>query len=161
MSRRFLPGLALAALAALPALLAGACAPSEAQESPAILFVSGMRVGGTSQAIVRLRNVAPASSVRFFVHYTIQGTTSGTPLSLPGGGPTGASLLAGRTLELDLGEIVDAYRKSLGYGPFVGPVQFVAFGEGGTGADFGADTIVVDAAQTEGAARFQAAVEWR
>jgi len=161
MSRPFLLALSLAALAALPALLAGACARSEAQESSSTLWVSGMRVGGGSRAVVRLRNVAPASSGRFFVHYTVRGTSSGVPLSLPAAGATGVSLLAGRTLELDLGEIVNLYRKSQGYGSFAGPVQFVAYGEGGTDADFGPDTIVVDAAQTEGAARFQAAVEWR
>lgn len=154
------PLLALA-LALLALLGSAACSPGEAQEAPATLYVSGMRIGGRSRAVVRLRNCAPSSSGLFYVHYTVRATEAGQALSLPAAGPQGAALIAGRTLELDLGAIVNAYRKSLGVGPYEGTVQFVAYGEGGTNADFGPDTVHVDASQAEGAARFQAAVEWR
>lgn len=153
------PVVALVVGSLAAALLPG-CTRSEAQEENAALFISGMRIGGGSRAVVRLRNVAPGSTV-YFVHYTIRATDAGQPLSLPAAGPQGAPLIAGDTLELDLGGIVNAYRRSLGAGSYSGTVQFVAFAEGGGGHPFGPETVAVDATQAEGSARFQANVAWR
>jgi hypothetical protein len=95
------------------------------------------------------------------VHYTVQGPATGSAMSTPGAGSSGASLRPGRTLELDLGLIVNNYRKSLGLGTYTGPIEFVASAEGGIVRKFGPDTVTVDASQTQGSTTFQALVEWR
>lgn len=133
-----------------------------AQEVTPLLYISGMRIDGEKPvAIVRLTNVSENSSDIMSFHYTIRGPDSGAPMSTPGAGSTGVALRPGRTVELDLGKIATGYRRSLGLGPYKGPVQFVATASGGLVRKFGKDTVQVDAQQTQGSAKYQVNVEWR
>ena len=157
----FLAAVATLTVTALT-ILALRAGTATAQDPTRILYVSGLEIDGSRPtAIVRLTNGSDHASDTMSVHYTIRGPAAGAPMSLPGAGPIGASLRPGRTLELDLGAIVTAYRKSLGLGPYTGPVQFVASAEGGIFRKFGPDVVAVDATQISGRARYQALVEWR
>jgi hypothetical protein len=158
------------ALTMVLAAAAGAAAwfvlgPARAQDavSPAgTLYVSGLHIGGKSaRAVVRLVNTSTHLSDQYRVRYTVQATGAGEALSLPGAGPDGAVLGAGRVLELDLGAIVNRYRATIGVGPYSGPVRFVAFGDRGAYSNFGPATVHASVVQTEGAARFEPLVEWR
>lgn len=154
---------AIAALLALAAAAAGTWAlrPARAQEAARTLWITGLRIDGTkSRALVRLTNAGTTGADVFAVHYTVQAVNAGEPLSTVAAGPTGAYLGRGDTLDLDLGAIVAAYRKSLGVPGFAGPVRFVAFADAG-GRPFGPDVIQVSAVQTEGTARWEPPVEWR
>jgi hypothetical protein len=157
----------LAAISAGAAAAAAAAflAPSpdaRAQEVTPLLYISGMRIDGEKPvAILRLTNTSENPSDIMSFQYTIRGPDSGAPMSTPGGGPTGVALRPGRTVELDLGKIATGYRRSLGLGPYTGPVQFVATASGGLVRKFGPGTVHVDAQQTHGKAKYQASVEWR
>jgi hypothetical protein len=143
------------------ALLRGP-APARAQEAAATVYVSGLRVDGTrARAVVRLTNASPNLADVFALHYTIQAGHAGEPLSLPGAGFSGAPLAAGKTLEIDLGEVVTAYRASFGLTPYRGTVRFVAWAEDGAYSAFGPETVHVTAVMSEGKARFEPLVEWR
>lgn len=149
------------AVAAGAAFLAGT-RDARAQEVTPLLYISGMRIDGEKPvAIVRLTNTSENSSDIMSFHYTIRGPDSGAPMSTPGAGSTGVALRPGRTVELDLGKIATGYRRSLGLGPYTGPVQFVATASGGLVRKFGKDTVQVDAQQTLGSTKYQANVEWR
>ncbi len=149
--------LLVAAAAAAGAWLA--VRPSRAQ-TQATLYVSGLAIKAAKPVcIVRLTNVSPDAADVFLVHYTVRDTSAGIPLSAPGAG-TGAPLLPGHTLELNLGNIVALYRAGFEVGPYTGPVQFVAYGEGGFSHEFGPGTIHVEVRQTEGAAIHDAAIQW-
>lgn len=157
--------LALALLLVLGAAAAAVVAArpaARAQEAPWTLYVSGLRIGGKSRAVVRVRNTSGRSLDFYALHYTVR-DVDGVALSRVGAGPSGAALRAGHTLDLDLGEIVDRYRAEFGVGPFSGPVQFVAYSEDGPAATrpFGPDVVQVEAVQTEGRATYTAVVEWR
>jgi len=121
------------------------------------LYISGLEIGRGRKAIVRLRNTSTHLSDVLTVNYTVRDPSIGHPLSQIG---IGAQLLAGQTLELDLGAIVNAYRASLEVSGWDGPVQFVAFGDGGHFGDFGPETVQVEALQTVKRATFAAHVEW-
>lgn len=133
--------------------------PARAQSVTDSLFISGMSIGPGRKAVVRIYNSSENFGDTVRVHYTIRETFSGGAISLPIAGD-GAPVNGGRMLELDLGKIVAARRKQLGLGPFVGPVQFVAFGEGGVERHFTRDVIVVEARQSIGQATFDAPVQW-
>ena len=153
--------LILSALLSVGAAVGLRARQAAAQEEVWTLYVSGMSVGGKSRALLRLTNVAPeGGGDLYFVHYTVR-ATNGAHISRLGAGPVGAQLLPGQTLELDLGLIVDQYRASLGMSGFVGPVQLVAFGEGGATDVFSPRTVKVEAVQQEGQAQFPAVVKWR
>jgi hypothetical protein len=157
------PTLPLAAALAAVVAVAAAVVPrgaTRAQEAASTVYVSGLRVGPGARAFVRVRNVAPSSSVRFLVRYTVRAASAGQALSEPGAG-SGSAVLVGRTLELELGPIVDAYRRTLDLGPYAGPVQFVAYAETAFGTPFSPQSVVVEADQTEGGSRSEAVVEWR
>jgi hypothetical protein len=146
-------------LAALVSWAWLAARPSRAQTS-SVLHVSGMALAGSKPvAIVRLTNASPNPADIFSVHYTVRDVSAGIPLSHPGAG-IGAELRPGRSIELDLGKIVTQYRAGVDVGPFTGPIQFVAYGEGGSLREFGPDTIHVEVRQVEGSAVRDAAVEW-
>ena len=121
------------------------------------LYISGLDIGPGRKAIVRLHNTSTHASDVFSVNYTVRDPSIGHPLSQLG---IGAQLRPGDTLELDLGAIVDAYRATLEVSGWDGPVQFVAFGEGGNFAEFNAETVQVEALQTIKRAKFAAHVEW-
>jgi hypothetical protein len=162
--RTFLCGALGAALAASVAILVARtpAGTAEAQDAGASLIVSGMRIDGArAKARIRLRNTSPNVGDVMFLRYTVRGPDAGAPLSLPGAGDVGLPLPAGQVVEIDLDAAVQSYRRSLGLGPYAGPVQFVSFGYGGVTRSFGPDTVVVDAQQTEGKAVFDAVVEWR
>ncbi len=125
-----------------------------------VLYVSGMRIAAAKPiAFVRLTNTSPNAADVFSVHYTIRDTLSGASLSTPGAG-LGAQLAPGHVLELDLGKIVALYRQSLEASTFTGPVEFVAFGEGGAFRSFASDTIQVETEQHEGAAVHEGVAQW-
>lgn len=138
-----------------------ALVPARAQEAAATLWITGLRIDGTrARALIRLTNTGKAGIDVHSVHYTVQATNAGEPLSAVAAGPSGAFLGSGDTLDLDLGAIVTAYRKSLGVPGFSGPVRFVAFADS-AGQPFGPDVIQVSAVQTEGTLRYEPLVEWR
>lgn len=159
-----LPPLLPAALTAAAVAAGGAAAwlasPARAQAVGESLYISGMTIGPGAKAVVRLYNSSENFGDTIRVHYTVRETASGGAISLPIAGD-GAPVNGGRMLELDLGAIVAARRKELGLKPFRGPVQFVAFGEGGVERHFTRDVIVVEARQTLGKAVFDAPVHWR
>ena len=129
--------------------------------APSTVWVTGMRIDGkNATAHVRITNVSGDATNFFSVHYTVQAPGGGEPLSLLAAGPNGATLLNGRTLELDLGEIVTKYRASFGSPAYRGPVRLVAYATS-TGVPFGPDTVQVSVVQKEGAAMFDPLVEWR
>lgn len=152
----------LAAATAAAALVAVRSEPAEAA-GIATLHVTGLDIGKKESAIVRLHNTSTHASDVFSVHYTVfaHDTLFDNPvaLSLPGAG-NGAQLRAGDTLELDLGEIVAAYRARQGAGTWDAPIRFVAFGTGGNFERFGPETIVAEALQTRRGATYQANVHW-
>jgi len=140
-----------------PALLRSA----DAQEVRASLWVTGLEIDGTkARAIVRLTNTSEDGRDLFAVHYTIQAGNAGEPLSRLAAGPTGAVLGKGRTLELDVGDIVTKYRASLGISPYAGSVRFVAYADS-SGRAFGPDVVHVSALQTRRAATWEPSIEWR
>lgn len=152
--------LVVAALAAIGAGVA-ALRPARAQDAAATLWITGLRIDGArARALVRLTNTATAGLDVHAVHYTVQATIGGEPLSAVAAGASGAFLGPGETLDLDLGLIVTQYRKSLGVPAFSGPVRFVAFAYS-PGKPFGPDVIQVSAVQTEGTTRYEPLVEWR
>lgn len=154
---------ALLVAAALLAVGVGVWAlrPARAQEAVKTLWITGLRIDGArARALVRLTNTGSSGLDVHAVHYTVQATNGGEPLSAVAAGPTGAFLGAGDTLDLDLGAIVTAYRKSLGVPGFSGPVRFVAFADS-PGRPFGPDAIQVSAVQTAGTTRWEPLVEWR
>ena len=129
--------------------------------APSTVWITGMRIDGNkTTARVRITNVSGDATNFFSVHYTVQAPGGGEPLSRLAAGPDGATLLNGRTVELDLGEIVTAYRASFGAPAYRGPVRLVAYATS-TGVPFGPDTVQVTAVQKEGAAMFDPLVEWR
>ena len=151
----------LAAAAAAGALVV--VRPDAARaEGTATLHVTGLDIGRGESAIVRLHNTSTHSD-SFSVHYTVYAhdTLFDNPvaLSLPGAG-NGAILRAGDTIELDLGEIVAAYRLQQGAGAWDAPLRFVAFGTGGNTERFGPETIVAEALQSRGGATYPANVTW-
>ena len=121
------------------------------------LYISGLDIGRGRKAIVRLRNTSTHLSDVLTVNYTVRDPSRGHPLSKIG---IGAQLRPGDTLELDLGAIGDAHRASLEISGWDGPVQLVAFGDGGHFGDFGPETVQVEAIQTIKRAKFAANVEW-
>jgi hypothetical protein len=135
--------------------------PARAQEAQKTLWVTGLKIDGKkARSVVRLVNTSEDGQDLFAVHYTVQAADAGEPLSLVAAGPTGAILGRGRTLELDLGDIVTKYRASLGFGPFSGQVRFVAYADA-SGRPFGPDVVQVSAVQTERAAAYEPLIEWR
>ena len=128
-------------------------------EDESTLYISGLDIGPGKKAIVRLRNTSTRAADTLTVHYTVRDPSIGHPLSALGAG-IGARLAAGDTLELDLGEIVDAHRATQEVGGWDGPVQFVAFGTGGQFGDFGPETVQVEAVQKVKRAQFTLPVEW-
>lgn len=158
---------AAAALLACAAAAAGAsfaARRADAQEQsgyPGTVYVSGLRIDGKkSRVIVRFTNTSPNLADTYKVHYTVE-APDGNPLTLLGAGIDGAPLVGRRSLELDLGAIVADYRRSVGVGPYAGPVRLVVSGEPGAYTMFGPETVHVAVVQTEGAARFEPLVEWR
>lgn len=149
----------LAAVATAAALWFARPAPVRAAET-ATLHVTGLDVGPRERAVVRLYN---SSRQAFAVHYTVFALDtlyeSPVALSLPGAG-VGAQLLPGDTLELDLGEIVTAYRAQQGASAWDAPIRFVAFGTTSGAERFGPETILAEALQTEGGATYRPAVTW-
>ena len=125
-----------------------------------LLYVSGLKIEGDKPvAFVRLTNTSPNAADIFLVHYTIRETSKGISISEPGAG-IGAQLVPGRTLTLDLGKVVTAYRRAHEVGPYTGTVQFVAFAEGGAFRTFSPDTIHVETSQIEGGATRDAVAQW-
>jgi hypothetical protein len=156
--RILLGTLAAALIGATATLLLLRPEPVRAQEASQILHVTGMRIDKDKPiAIVRMRNASPDFMV---VHYTVLGPDAGAPLSEPNAGD-GILLIPGAELEVDLGKTVTLYRRSLGAGPYSGPVGFAATGDLFAGAAFTEGRIAVSATQTEGKAKFQANIEWR
>jgi hypothetical protein len=129
-------------------------------EDRQLLVISGLSVVAEKPVcLVRLTNISPNAADIFSVHYTVRSTGSGVALSRPAAG-IGAQLGPGKTLELNLGEVVAAYRRTFGVGPYTGPVQFIAYGEDGAFREFAPDTIHVSVEQTEGKVVRDAAIEW-
>lgn len=154
---RLLP--AALALAAVTVALAWLLGPARGA-TETLLYVSGLRIEGDKPvSIVRLTNTSPNAADAFVVHYTIRETSRGFPVSEPGAG-IGAQLLPGRTLTIDLGKVVTAYRRAHEVGPYTGEVQFVAFADAAPFRTFSPDTIHVEATQVEGAAKRDAVVQW-
>jgi lipid-binding SYLF domain-containing protein len=157
--------LALSALAA-GLVLAGSVGAAvlrsaDAQETHATLWVTGLRIDGAkARAVVRLTNTSNDGHDLFAVHYTIQAGNAGEPLSQLAAGPTGAVLGKGRTLDLDLGDIVTKYRASLGIGPYAGFVRLVAYADS-SGRPFGRDVVQVSATQSERNVVYEPSIEWR
>lgn len=161
-SRAFLLAAAAAFLGGAGTALLPGTRPAGAQEAAATVYVTGIRIDGTrANAVVRLTNTSPNLADVFAVHYTIQAGHAAEPLSLPGAGAGGAPLAAGKTLEVDVGAVVTAYRRSFGLGPYRGTVRFVAWAEDGAYLPFGPQTVHATAVMREGKARFEPLVEWR
>ena len=153
---------AVATALILAAALLGVLAwTGRAQDAnPYTLYVSGMSIGKSRTAIVRVTNGSPVRGDAQRIFFTVRNTVNGAPLTLPGAGD-GAQLFPGDTLELDLGRLVAAYRAQTGLPSFEGTVQFVAFGSGGPIHPFGPRYTAVQAIQTERKAVYAANVEWR
>ncbi len=159
-NRLLAAGLALAALAGGAATLLPGVWPAKAraQDPTHTLYISGLHVGKKFKAIVRLTNISPDGADAYTVNYRVRDAATATLISRPG---LAAELRSGRTLELDLGVIVTAYRDELEINPkFTAPVQFLAVGEGGFFRPFSPETVAVEAFQTDGKATYAVNVKW-
>jgi hypothetical protein len=151
--------ISLAAACVAAGAAAWSLRPARAEDSK-VLYVSGMRIAGDKPiAKVRLTNTSPNAADVFTVHYTVRDPSAGIALSEAGAG-LGAQLLPGHVLEIDLGKVVSIWRTAHEVGPYAGPIQFVAYGEGGFTLAFGPDTVHVEATQQEGAAVYEGVAQW-
>jgi hypothetical protein len=160
---RTMPAVRLLPSALVLAALAGALAwflgPARGA-TETLVYVSGLKVEGEKPVcFVRLTNTSPNAADIFLVHYTIRETSRGIAISEPGAG-IGAQLVPGKSLTIDLGKVVTAYRRAHEVGPYTGTVQFVAFAEGGAFRTFSPDTIHVESTQIEGASTRDGVVQW-
>ncbi len=155
---RFLIALVVVAVAAVTA---GLLAPAARAQGQLSLFVSGLRLNGSKPvALLRVRNVSPNAGDTYRFHYTVYSGSGLYPQSQVDAGP-GVPVDPGQTVEFDLAAIVTQYRAARELGPYRGPIQVIARGEGGFTRPFDPSTFQVEALQVEGRARFPAVVEWR
>jgi hypothetical protein len=161
--------------AAVAALLAGAAvarlgtSPLRAEGEQPALYVSGLHIDGDKPtALIDLANRSESAddyyaiSVLFF---HTDGRRAAEQLDLQ------SPLTKGKTVTINVGGIVAAYRAANEIGPFKGPVQVVIYGytcvdldtciNPSTPRPFGPDVIHVTASQKEGPVSYDAAIEWR
>jgi hypothetical protein len=165
----------LLAAAAIAAAAAGSVAArvftptARAYTIPAAAYVSGLHVDGskpTTLIDIANRSESPddyyAISVLFF-HADGNRAADQLDLAVP--------LTAGQNVTVDVGGLVSAYRAANDIAPFQGPVQVVIYGytcvdlgtcpATATPRPFGPDVIDVSPVQAEGAAIYDAQVQWR
>lgn len=124
-----------------------------------VVYVSGLRLGKRTEAIVRIHNPAPTINGTYTITYLVRESESGRPLSRLG---AAVEIRSGETLELDIGQIVKNHLSGAGVNPnFSGPVQFVAFNNAEISDPFGPETAIVTGIQTEGKAAFSLPVIWQ
>ena len=124
-----------------------------------VVYVSGLRVGKRTSAIVRIHNPAPTINGTYTITYLVREPDGGRPLSRIG---AAVEIRSGETLELDIGKIVRDHLSGAGANPnYSGPVQFVAFNNAEISDPFGPDTTIVTGLQTEGGARYTLPVLWQ
>ncbi len=150
-------------LTALTILLAGGTAllvrGTAKADGDVTLYVSGFDIGPKKTASLRLTNVSPSVADVYSIQLTVREIDQGIVIRRPVG--DGARLFRGQTLELEIGDVVDQFRAGFELSGWDGAVQVVAFGTGGVLNDFGPDTVLVEAVQTEGKASYGVVVEWR
>lgn len=134
--------------------------PGVAQEAPAeTLYITGLQIGPRTKAIVRLRNIDPASEGSTVFDYRVLDPAAGQVV-IPIQVGQGARILPGRMLELDLSTIVRNWRIANEIGRYAGPVTFQAQAAPDLLVEFGSANIAVEAVQTVRGARYGGAVEW-
>ena len=160
--------LAAVAAAALGAAVAVCVRPADALTGPAVLYISGLHVDGNkSTALITLTNTSNSTSDFYAVTYAVlheDGHAAAPPTEVFN------ALLRGRSVTIDLGPRIAAFRESQGVGPFRGPVQVVIRGTscadtgtcpvGVVPQPFGPEVIHVDARQAEGSVDYDAAYMW-
>jgi hypothetical protein len=136
---------------------------------PGALYVSGLRVDGdkpTAFIDISNRSDSPddyyAISVLFF---HADGHRAADQLDIA------SPLTSGKSITINVGGIVSAYRASNEIAPFKGPVQVVIYGytctdlgtcqSAAVARPFGPEVIYASAVQTEGRVTYDGVVQWR
>lgn len=160
--------LATVAAAALGAAVAVTTHPAGAAPGPSVLYVSGLHIDGTkTTALITLTNTSSSTADFYSVTFALfheDGHAAAPPTEVL------TTLLRGRSITIDVGARVAAYRATQGVGPFTGPIQVVVLGstcadsgtcpEGFVPQPFGPAVIQVDTRQTEGSVTYDAAYTW-
>jgi hypothetical protein len=136
---------------------------------PGALYVSGLHIDGDKPtALIDLSNRSDSSddfyalSVLFF---HADGHRAADQLDIA------SPLTSGKSITINVGGIVSAYRASHEIAPFKGPVQVVIYGytctdlgtcqSAAVARPFGPEVIHVAAVQTEGKVTYDGVVQWR
>jgi len=160
--------LAAIAAAALSAAVAVGVRPAGATLGPSVLYISGLHVDGDKpSALITLTNTSSATADFYTLTYAAlheDGSAAAPPTEVFN------ALLRGRSVTIDLGARISAFRESQGVGPFHGPVQVIVRGTscsdtgtcpvGVVPQPFGPGVIQVETRQTEGSASYDAAWTW-
>jgi hypothetical protein len=143
--------------------------PARAAATPSTAYISGLHIDGSkSVATIRITNTSKRPADFYTISYAIfhaDGNRAAPSNEIA------TTLLSGKSLTLDVGPIVDGWRRQQEALPFKGPVQVVIFGiscaDTGTCPlnavpdPFGPEVVHIEAVQTEGAAVYDAVVQWR
>lgn len=156
------------AAAALGSAVAFTVRPARALPGPSVLYVSGMHVDGDKPgATVTLTNTSTASVDFYTITVALlhaDGRAAAPPAEFRD------PLIRRHSLEIDVGSLVAAYRRTQQVSPFKGPIQVIVRGTSCTDTatcpvgvepqPFGPGVIQVDARQTEGSVSYDAVWSW-